>query len=72
MWGQIVAVFQAIKALLDLVKFIQNWRVQQDKIEAERRQQELEKAVDKSKTAELEDEIWDSQDTIVSNKPGND
>ena len=69
MWGQVVAIFQAIKALLDLVKYIQNWKVQQEKIEAEKRRQELENAVDNSTKAETDEDIWKSQDTIVSNKP---
>jgi hypothetical protein len=69
MWGQIVIVFQAIRALLDLIKFLQNWKIQQDKIKAEKRQQELEKAVDNSKNAQTDEEIWKSQDEIIKNKP---
>lgn len=69
MWGQIVAVFQAIKALIDLIKMIRAWQVQREKAEAEKRAQELASAIGESKKADSDDEIWKSQDSIVSNRP---
>jgi hypothetical protein len=71
MLAYIVAIAQAIKALFELVKMFQNWKIQQEKAAAEKRQQELEKAVDQSKKAETDEDIWKSQDDIVANKPGN-
>lgn len=69
MFAQIVAIFQALKAILDFVKYFQNWKVQQDKIEAERRQQELEKHVDKVVDAEGDDAIFEEQLGVINNKP---
>lgn len=37
--------------------------------EAEQRTQQREKAVEDSKVAETDEEIWDSQDRIVRNRP---
>ena len=71
MWGQIVAVLQAIKALFDLVKFVIAWKAQQDVKAAEENKQALEKAIEQSKVAETDNEIWGSQQDIIKHKPGN-
>lgn len=69
MFAQFQAIFAVIKALIDLFKFFRNWKVQQDKVEAGKRQQELEKAVDKVSEAQTDEEIFNEQDKIMSNKP---
>lgn len=71
MFGQLQAIVAAIRALYELIKFFQNWKAQQDKIEREKKQQDLEKAVDESAKAETDDEIFNNQDSIVANKPRN-
>ena len=63
------AILAAIRALYELFRFFQNWKIQQEKVAAEKRQQELEQAVENSKKAESEDEIWKSQDDVISSKP---
>ena len=69
MFASIMGILQAFRALMDLFKMIRSWKIEQEKIAGDRRQQDLEKAVDKSKTATTDKEIWDAQDSIVSNRP---
>jgi hypothetical protein len=69
MLAAISGIASAIRALFELWKYWRQWKLEQEKIEAITRQQELEKAVDQSKTATTEKEIWDAQDSIVSKRP---
>ena len=69
MWATISGIFSAIRALIDLIKMVNQWRIDQARLAREKAQQDLETAVDKSKGANTDDEIWKNQDDIVSNKP---
>lgn len=69
MIANIMSFISMIRAVLDLLKYIRNYQAQQEKIKAEKRTQDREQAVDNSVNAETEEEIWNSQEQIVSNKP---
>lgn len=71
MFASIMGVLQAFRALFDLFKMIRAWKIEQEKIAGDKRQQDLEKAVDQSKLAETDDEIWKNQTDIVNSKPSN-
>jgi hypothetical protein len=69
MFAQFQAIIAAIRAIIDLWKYFQNWKIQQEKVEAEKRQQDLENAVDKVAEGQTDEEIFNEQDKVVSNRP---
>lgn len=58
----ILNLFTAIRALINLIKYVQEWQRQQAK-------EKREAALKDSQNAKTDDEIWDSQDRIVNNRP---
>jgi DNA-binding transcriptional MerR regulator len=69
MFSSITNVIAIIKALIDLWRHLRDFLEQQRKAEAERKRQELDEAMKDAKNAKTEDEVWQSQDRIVRNKP---
>lgn len=69
MLSKLMSIISVLRALIDLFKYLQNWQAQQEKIEAAKRQEALEQAVDEALAAETDEEIWNAQDKIISNKP---
>mgnify|MGYP001029681247 CR=1 FL=1 len=69
MLSKLMSIISVLRALIDLFKYLQNWIEQQRKIEAAKRQEALEQAVDESLAAETDEDIWNAQNKIVSNKP---
>lgn len=69
MFTKISSLIAIIKALIDLVKYFNQWQENQKIKEQLKKSQDREKAIDDLKKAETEDEIWDGQDRIVGNKP---
>lgn len=71
--GSIISgIFSAISVIKELIKLFHmfmDMRDKQRKIEAAKREQEREAAVDKQKVAQTEEEFDNAQDTIVGNKP---
>lgn len=65
-------IFFAIELILKILRlwdgFLDYAEVRR-KIENSEKKKSRDKAVDDSKKAETEDEIWDSQERIVGNKP---
>lgn len=69
MWAKIKAFFAILKGLLDLSRYLRDYRERQalkkDRQKAKARQQ----AVDDLKEAKTDEEIFDAQKRIVDNKP---
>lgn len=66
--GKVWAVIELIRGLIDLVKyFIARSREGNAKKE-DGKQTKLEDAVEDSKTAETDKEVWDAQDRVIDNK----
>jgi len=66
-WLQLI--YGVITGFLSLLKYFRNWKVEHDKAEAEKQRQEREAAVDRSVNANTDEEIWNEQYKIASNKP---
>jgi len=64
--GQIIGL---IRALLDLFKYFKAWQEAELAKEAAKKREKREKAVDHSKGANTDEEIWDDQEKIVETKP---
>ena len=60
---------EVIKGLISLVKEILHFKRTEDAKRDAEKKKELEDAVDKSKDANTDDEVWDSQKEIIENKP---
>ena len=58
-----------IKALWSLWNYLKEYQEQQRIIEAEKKRQARDKAIEDLKNAKTEEEIWDAQDRLVKNKP---
>jgi hypothetical protein len=69
MFSKISSLIAIIKAVIDLVKYLKKWLDDEKAKEALKKRLAREAAVDDSKKASTEDEIWDSQGRIVGNKP---
>jgi hypothetical protein len=69
MFSKISSLIAIIKAVIDLVKYFKNWLDEEREKEALKKRQARESAVNDSKKAESEDEIWDSQERVTDNKP---
>lgn len=69
MIAQIFSIFSIIRELISLIKLFMDMADKQRKAEAERKSQELKKAIEDLKNAKTEEDIWDAQDRIVRNKP---
>lgn len=76
MWVAIVSAFKNIGALISVIRavldLIAQFRVIQEanrRAETEEKKQKREKAIDDSKKAETDEEIWKSQDEITRNQP---
>lgn len=65
----IIDIVSAIRALIALFRLFNEWSYQTKVEEANRRNKERAKAIDDSKKAQSDDEIWKSQEKIVKNKP---
>lgn len=69
MWSAITGFIAIIKALIDLWKTWQQYQKQQRIVMAERKQQELEKAIEDAKKATTAEEAFNAQERIVNNQP---
>lgn len=69
MFTKIWLVFELIMKLFKLWDQFADYVEARRKVEAEEKRQAREKAIEDSKKAETDDEIFDSQDRIVDNKP---
>lgn len=69
MIGQIFTAIEVILKLLKLWDGFMNYMVDKHSADIQARQQARNKAIDDSKGANTDDEIWKSQDDIVSNNP---
>lgn len=69
MIGTIVSIFNTIKEVLGFIKLLLNWIDDMKQNEAEEKAVRLKEAVERSKKAESDEEIWKSQDDIINNKP---
>lgn len=69
MFSWITKLYTIFKIFLDVWNYIQEYFSSKKRAEEEKRNQEREQAIEDSKKAETDDEIWDSQDRIVNNKP---
>lgn len=67
--GQIFMFIELILKLIGLWDDFSTYTVKKHAAEQEQRKQQREKSVDDSKKAESDDDIWNSQDGIVSNSP---
>ncbi len=67
--ASVYSVIQLILKLFGLWDDFLDYSDNQRKIAADKKQQDLEKAVDQSTKAETDDEIWKSQDDITKNMP---
>lgn len=67
--ASIYSVIQLILRLFGLWESFLDYSDNQRKIAAAKKQEELEKAVDASTKAEVDDEIWKSQNDITKNMP---
>jgi hypothetical protein len=63
------AIIEIIKAVIGIIKDLINMRKNQVAKEASEKQENLEKAVDESKVAQTDEEVWNAQDKIIKNKP---
>lgn len=69
MISTIVQVFGVNRELITLIKFLCQWVGEVKEREATARAEARLKAIQESKVAETDDEIWASQSKIVKNKP---
>jgi hypothetical protein len=69
MFSKIIAAIGVIKEVIALIRMLLNW-IEQEKVRvAKEREQKRNAAVDDSKKAQTDEEIWDAQDRIVDNRP---
>lgn len=69
MISSIVSIFGVIRELITLIKFLFQWVGEIKEKEANERAEARLKAIQESKVAETDEEIWASQEKIVKNKP---
>lgn len=70
MWfTKIFALIELILGLLKLKDQFFDWYTEKHSAEIEKRAQKRDQAVDQSKKAETDDDIWKSQEDIVNNSP---
>lgn len=68
MWfTKLFALIELVLELLKLKDQFFDWYVEKNSAEIEKRAQKRDAAIDKSKTAESEDDIWKSQEDIIDN-----
>lgn len=69
-FAAIVNFFSTMKALVDFVRFLQDWRARQQDAAAKAKQAEREAAVDSLKQEnKTDEEIFNEQTRVVDNKP---
>jgi hypothetical protein len=69
MWSKILAIFEAIKALVYLVRELRSWQEQRKKDEEAKRIKDLEDALKRLGDAKSEEEFDRAQDDVVNPKP---
>lgn len=65
MWQSISGFVSLVRAVLDLWKMFLQWQRQQAVKQAEEKHEQLKQAIEQSKVAESDDEIWKSQEKIA-------
>jgi hypothetical protein len=65
----IFSLIQLILKLLNLWDQFSNWMQVERQIENKEKEKRRNEAIDKSKTAETDEDIWNAQDGIVDNLP---
>lgn len=63
------ALIEIIRAIFRLWNEFRAWQEREREAEAARKRIERDKAIEDLKKAKTDEEIWDAQDRIVSNKP---
>ena len=66
--GKFWAIIEIIKSLINLVGFLREKLKQKQANDERERQDNLDKAVDDSKSAQTDEEVWNAQDRINDNR----
>jgi hypothetical protein len=69
MFSKFWAVIEVIKGLINVFNFLRDSLRRKQANDDREKQVELEKAVDESKTAQTDEEVWNAQDRVTDNKP---